>query len=125
MNMAYAQSSLGISEILNRLAKKARTERLELALPLINALRTCFSPEQKRPGTPVGVLTVGEWLDLLERWDTILSTLHQRRIYFMRDFFQESINGLPSNTPAALVQALQELLSTMDNLLPDKSHTTP
>ncbi|MBF0160665.1 MAG: hypothetical protein HQL88_00120 [Magnetococcales bacterium] len=122
MNMAYAQSSLGVSEILNRLAKKARAERLELALPLINALRVYFSPEKTSHGAPVGVLTVGEWLELFERWDAILGTLHQRRIRFMREFFQEFFNNLPSNTPAALLQALQELLATMDNLLSDNTH---
>ena len=69
MNMAYAQSALGIGELLNNLARRARAERLEAALPLIGALRGAFSPEKMVPGTPVGVLTVGDWLELLERWD--------------------------------------------------------
>ncbi|MBF0461406.1 MAG: hypothetical protein HQL87_08420 [Magnetococcales bacterium] len=125
MNMAYAQSSLGISDILNRLAKKARAERLEAALPLINLLRLCFAPENKIPGAPVGVLTVGDWLELLNSWEEILTTIHQRRIYFIRDFFQESMAGLPVNTPSSLAQALQELLTMMDALLADQPNDNP
>ncbi|MBF0582742.1 MAG: hypothetical protein HQL80_00760 [Magnetococcales bacterium] len=117
MNMAYAQSSLGISEILSRLAKRARTERLESALPLINALRLSFSPEKKIPGVPVGVLTVQDWMELLNRWEEILATIHQRRLHFMRDFFRESVAGLPVSTPASVSQALQELVTMMDDLL--------
>ncbi len=122
MNMAYAQSSLGIIEILNRMAKKARAERLESALPLINALRSGFSPEKKVPGVPIGVLTVSDWLDLLNRWEEILGTIHHRRIHFMRAFFQESVNGLPVNTPSSFAQALQELLTMMDTLLASTPH---
>ena len=121
MNMAYAQSSLGITDILNRLAKRARTERMELALPLINLLRIYFSPERKVPGAPVGVLTVSDWLEMLNSWEELLGNIHPRRIYFMRDFFQEAIAGLPVNTPGSLVQALQELHSMMESMLTDST----
>ncbi|MEO5340267.1 MAG: hypothetical protein H7837_07105 [Magnetococcus sp. MYC-9] len=124
MNMAYAQSTLGIGELLNRLAKRARAERLEAALPLINALRSAFAPEKKVPGAPVGVLTVGDWLELLERWDAMLGTLHQRRIHFMRDFFQEAMANLPASAPTPFVHALQELIATMDALLPGSPHAS-
>lgn len=122
MNMAYAQSSLGISEILTRLAKRAKTERLEAALPLINLLRLCFSPEKKVPGVPVGALTVHDWLELLNSYDEILRTIHQRRLHFMRDFFQESMKTLPVNTPNSLKQALQELVTMMDDQLNNTKH---
>ena len=121
MNMAYAQSNLGIGEILNRLAKKAKAERLEAALPLINVLKIFFSPEKKIPGAPVGVLTVSDWLDMLNDWDEILANIQSRRLYFIRDFIQESLAGLPVGTPAPLTQALQELLSMMNTLLPNTS----
>ncbi|MEO5349724.1 MAG: hypothetical protein H7836_08770 [Magnetococcus sp. YQC-3] len=121
MNMAYTQSTLGIGEILNRLAKKAKAERLEAALPLINVLKLFFSPEKKIPGAPVGVLTVSDWLEMLNHWDNILASIQARRIYFIRDFFQESMAGLPVGTPPPLTQALQELLNMMNTLLPNPS----
>lgn len=123
MNMAYAQSSLGLNEILTRLAKRAKTERLESALPLINLLRLCFAPEKKVPGAPVGALTVNDWLELLNSYDEILQTIHQRRLLFVRDFFQESIKTLPVNTPNSLTSALQELVTMMDDQLNNTKHT--
>ncbi|MEO5362371.1 MAG: hypothetical protein H7838_01915 [Magnetococcus sp. DMHC-8] len=121
MNMAYAQSSLGINEVLNRLAKRARMERLEAALPLINALRISFIPEKKMPGAPVGVLTVHDWLELLNRLEEILSTIQPRRIHFMRAFFQETVTGLPASTPSSLLQVLRELIAMMDAVLASQS----
>ncbi|WP_130472186.1 hypothetical protein [Candidatus Magnetaquicoccus inordinatus] len=117
MNISFAHSSLAINELLNRLAKRARNERLEAALPLITALRIAFAPERRLPGVPMGVLTVTEWFDLLNRWEELLVSVPQRRIHFMRAFFMEVIVSMPPDTPTSLLQALQELVGMMDQTL--------
>ena len=122
MNLAYTQSALGIGEILDQLARRAHAERLECALPLIETLQRCFSPERTAPGVPVGVLTVQVWLELLDRWEETLKTIQRRRISFLRDFFRESVTILRLehahiSAPASLVQALQELLTMIDGFL--------
>jgi hypothetical protein len=116
MNMTFAHSTLAINELLNRLAKRAKNERLEAALPLITALRVTFAPERRLPGVPVGALTVTEWVDLLNRWDELLVSVPQRRVHFMRTFFQEVIQTMPAEAPASLLQALQELVVMMEHL---------
>ena len=126
MNLAYTQSSLGIGEIMDQLARRAHAERLECALPLIKTLQHCFSPESTTPGVPVGVLTVQVWLDLLGRWEKTLETMQRRRMPFLRDFFRESMTLLRLehthiSAPASLVQALQELLTMIDDLLTEEA----
>lgn len=129
MNRAYTQSALGVGEILDQLAIRARAERLECALPLIDELQYCFSSDRTGTGVPVGVLTVQVWLDLLNHWETTLDAMQPRRIPFLRGFFRESVTLLRLehahiNVPAALVQALQELLTMIDDFLAIKtSHT--
>lgn len=122
MNLAYTQSDLGVGEILDQLAMRARAERLECALPLIDELQYCFSPERTNTGVPEGVLTVQVWLDLLNHWETALGAMQPRRIPFLRGFFRESVTALRLeyahiHVPAALVQALQELLAMMDDFV--------
>lgn len=128
MNLAYNQSAFGIGDILDQLVRRAHAERLECALPLIDALQSCFSSEKMVPGVPVGVLTVGVWLELLNRWEDVLGTLQKRRLPFLRDFFRESMTLLRIEhahirTSASLVQALQELLGMLDALLVEESRT--
>ena len=127
MNMAYTQSALGLGEVLDHLAKRARLERLECALPLIDTLRSCFSPEKTVQGVPSGVLTVNVWLELFNRWEEILQGIQRRRLPFLRDFFRESMTSLRLeyahvNLPSSLIQALQELLAMMDAFLVNESH---
>ncbi|MBF0183085.1 MAG: hypothetical protein HQM06_01675 [Magnetococcales bacterium] len=114
MNISYGHSSLGINDLLNRLVKKAKSERLEAALPLITALRISFAPERRLPGVPLGVLTVTEWFELLNRWEELLASVPERRLHFMRSFFVEVISTMPAGTPTSLAQALQELLAMME-----------
>ncbi|MBF0099072.1 MAG: hypothetical protein HQM05_17245, partial [Magnetococcales bacterium] len=116
MNLTFAHSTLAINELLNRLAKKAKNERLEAALPLITALRIIFAPDRRLPGVPVGALTVTEWVDLLNRWEELLLSVPQRRLQFMRTFFQEALQSMPSDAPASLLQAMQELVRMMEHL---------
>ena len=128
MNLAYTQSAFGISEILDQLARRARAERLECALPLLDVLRSGFAPEKTVTGVPVGVLTVSVWLELLNHWENLLGTIQQRRLPFLRDFFRESMTMLRLehaniNAPASLVQALQELLAMIDTRLLTKTQT--
>ena len=127
MNLAYTQSALGIGEILDQLARRAQTERLECALPLIDALHNGFSPKKTATSVPVGILTVGVWLELLNHWENSLAAMQKRRLPFLRDFFRESMTMLRLehthiSAPASLVQALQELLAMIDSLLMEESH---
>ena len=123
MTLAYTRSTMSISDILDQLARRARAERLECALPLIGTLHDSFSPATAVPATPSGALTVAAWLALFQHWESALTNMQMRRLPFLRDFFRESMTLLRlnshahANAPASLVRALQELLAMIDDML--------
>ena len=116
MNMEHMQSMLENTQLLDSLESSARLERLEMALPLIDALRAAYAIQEKSHHAPVGVLTVTSWLKLLNQWQETLDLMPKRRVLFLREFFQEAMtNHHLEHTATGPV--LQELLVLMEDVL--------
>lgn len=116
MNMERAQATLEVRRLMDSLADSAKIERLESALPLIDALRRAYALEAGGLGLPVGVLTVQSWLELLNQWENALDDMPRRRVQFLQEFFQDAVasNRLEQTSIGPI---LQELLVLMDEFV--------
>lgn len=99
--------------ILDHLSREARTERLDFALPLIEAIRVAFALDQTMGNAPPGTLTVQGWLGLLQRWELLLEEMAPRRIHFAVGFFREllqrgELERLPMGAVLVQLVALME-----------------
>lgn len=107
---------LRIDTSLNRLTEEARLERLEWAVPLIEAMQTILAVEQAAYQTPPGTLTVKGWIGLLNRWESQLGQTRKRQIFFAKPFFQDAWER-SENDQSPLAPVLHELVVLMDRSL--------
>nr|CRH04788.1 Conserved protein of unknown function [Candidatus Magnetococcus massalia] len=74
-----------IAEVTDR----AKDERLESAVPLVEALRMALALDRATYKAPPGTLTVKGWESLLKNWEGIIQKSRSRQMVYARAFFDE------------------------------------
>lgn len=109
-----------IRSLLEDLTQSARLERLELAVPLIDAMRISFALDRAVNGAPDGVLTVQGWIGLMNRWDRALLDIPKRRVHYVHGFFQDFFAKSEAEE-SPLQPMLRELVDTIGRYLASDS----
>lgn len=105
-----------IDSQLQNLMDNAKSERLECAVSLIEALQISLAADQASVGAPPGTLTVRGWWGLLGRWERHLQAARLPQVKYARPFFQEAMKGdVFSETP--MVALFQELVEMMEQTM--------
>ncbi|MBF0189048.1 MAG: hypothetical protein HQL50_14090 [Magnetococcales bacterium] len=76
---------------IDRLMMDIRMERLEAAIPLVEAMAEAYALERDLGSVQPGALSVRGWMTLISRWERILSELTPRKLIYFKDFFNDML----------------------------------
>ncbi len=106
-------SAIEVHDKLRLMLTLAKTERMDFALPLIEAMQMALALDHASNNAPPGALTVKGWIGLLNNWENQLKLLRPRQLVFACTFFREIPEQMEfRNTP--LVPMVQELVDIME-----------
>ncbi|MBF0620348.1 MAG: hypothetical protein HQL54_00330 [Magnetococcales bacterium] len=92
----------------------AKLERLECALPLIEAIQDALDSDRSGTSVPAGTLTVKGWMGLLNRWELQLRSIRPSQARYLREYLEEMVTK-KNSTKSPLVPMLRELISVVES----------
>lgn len=106
--------------LLQQMLRVAHEDRLESAIPFIEAMMQLVHAEHVGYGIPMGMMTVRGWIKLFRQWEHLLNMVSERQAAYLVTFFKE-LKEDPALSGNILATVLHELLQLMQNALPDHS----
>ncbi|ABK43473.1 hypothetical protein Mmc1_0955 [Magnetococcus marinus MC-1] len=109
----------GLRQQIQEISTRAKDERLECAIPLLESLRMALALDRAAHNTPPGTLTVKGWSSLLSNWEAHIQKSRSRQMVYTKSFFAElAEDGDLKNSP--LEPIFQQLVMQIQTTLTQK-----